>query len=102
MIGVEKIFSNKFFRIAKIIIFYFRMLINDRPDFLIEIIQIGDPNPTILIGVIAKDDFKQANVTICTDEETENVVTFDNRRAIMFKENLKLGDVRYIKAERIQ
>ena len=70
-------------------------------DFTIEIIQIDEIIPRIIISIVAKDEIKQANIKICAEEEISNVVSLDNRRAILVKENIKFTDVRYVKAEMV-
>jgi hypothetical protein len=69
-------------------------------DFTVEIIQTTDKHPSVIIGVLARDDTKKVKVTTCTEEEKTETVMLVNKRAIINKENLKAESIRYIKVEK--
>ncbi len=69
-------------------------------DFTVEIIQTTDKYPSVIIGVLARDDIKNVKVTVCTEEEKTETVKLVNKRAIINKENLKSESIRYIKVEK--
>ncbi|MCP4265627.1 MAG: hypothetical protein GY777_08645 [Candidatus Brocadiaceae bacterium] len=69
-------------------------------DFTVEIIQTTDKHPSVLIGVLARDDIKKVKVTTCAEEEKIETVTLVNKRAIINKENLRAESIRYIKVEK--
>ncbi len=69
-------------------------------DFTVEIIQTTDKHPSVLIGVLARDDVKKVKITTCAEEEKIETVTLVNKRAIINKENLKAESIRYIKVEK--
>lgn len=74
----------------------------DTDNFMIELIHIENRPSKIIIGITAKYDLEQATVTtICKESEISDIVTLDNRRAVILKENIRFEDVRYIKAEKI-
>jgi hypothetical protein len=70
-------------------------------DFTVEIIQTADKVPSVIIGVLARGDTKNARVTICAEEEKTEVVSLDNKRAIINKPNVKAESIRYIKVEKV-
>lgn len=77
----------------------YRKLETDK--FIIEMIQPLAKEPTTTIGIVAKEKLEQARVTICTDKEISQTVTFDNKRAIINKENMQIETIRYIKVEEV-
>ena len=70
-------------------------------DFTIEIVQPSGKEANVVIGVLAKDDLKNAKVTICTEEEESEVVSLENRRAIINKKDIQAETIRYIKIEKV-
>lgn len=70
-------------------------------DFTIEIVQPAGKQSNVIIGVLAKDDLKTVKVTICTEEEKSEIVSLDNRRAVLNKENIQSALIRYIKIDKL-
>jgi len=70
-------------------------------DYTIEIVQPSAKEPNVIIGIHAMKDVKQARITICAEEEKSEVVTLENRRAIINKENIHAEAIRYIKIENV-
>ncbi|MCF6147739.1 MAG: hypothetical protein E3K37_03675 [Candidatus Kuenenia sp.] len=77
----------------------YRKLETDK--FIIEMIQPLAKEPTTTIGIVAKEKLEQAKVTICTEKEISQTVTFDNNRTIINKEGMQIETIRYIKVEKI-
>ncbi len=73
----------------------------DTEDFTIEIVQPAGKKTNVVIGILAKDDLKDAKVTICTEEEESEIVSLENRRAIINKRDTQAESIRYIKIEKI-
>jgi hypothetical protein len=69
-------------------------------DFTVEIIQTRDKHPSVIIGVLARDDIRNVKVTTCAEEEKTETVTLVNKRAIINRANLKAESIRYIKVEK--
>jgi hypothetical protein len=69
-------------------------------DFTVEVAQTTGKSPHVLIGVLARGDTENAKVTICAEEEKTEVVSLDNKRAIIKKPNIKAGSIRYIRVEK--
>ncbi len=70
-------------------------------DFTIEIVQPAGKEANVVIGVLAKNDLKNAKVTICTEEEESEIVSLENRRAIINKKDLQAEVIIYIKIEKV-
>ncbi len=70
-------------------------------DFTIEIVQPAGKESNVIIGVLARGDIKSAKVTICAKEEESEIVSLDNRRAVIKKEKLQAESIKYIKIEKV-
>ena len=70
-------------------------------DFTLEIVQPAQKESNVIIGVLAKDDLKNAKVTICVEEEESEIVSLENRRAIINKKDMQAEAIRYIKIEKV-
>ena len=70
-------------------------------DFTIEIVQPAGKESNVTIGVLAKDDLASAKITICAEEERSEVISLENRRAIINKKDIQAEAIRYIKIEKV-
>ncbi|ODS34081.1 MAG: hypothetical protein SCARUB_00754 [Candidatus Scalindua rubra] len=70
-------------------------------DFTIEIVQPACKVSNVIIGVLARGDLKNAKVTICAEEEKSEIVSLDNRRAIINKDNMQAEAIRYIRVDKM-
>ena len=70
-------------------------------DFTIEIVQPAGKESNVIIGVLAKNDLANAKITICAEEERSEIVSLENRRAVIKKENMHAESIRYIKIEKM-
>lgn len=70
-------------------------------DFTIEIVQPAGKESNVTIGVLAKGNLANAKITICAEEERTEIVSLENRRAIINKKDIQAEAIRYIKIEKV-
>ena len=70
-------------------------------DFTVEIIQPAGKEANVVIGILAKGDLENVKVIICTENEESEIVSLENRRAIINKKDIKAEAIRYIKIEKV-
>jgi len=70
-------------------------------DFTIEIVRPAGKESNVTIGVLAKDDLASAKITICAEEERSEIISLENRRAVINKKDIQAEAIRYIKIEKM-
>ncbi|MFQ5685243.1 MAG: hypothetical protein ACE5GV_01150 [Candidatus Scalindua sp.] len=69
----------------------------DIRDFTVEITQTFTKPPKVIIGIMAKEDFKQVKATIYLKEEQREeqpeLLPLRQRNAVIHKENMKIDDI---------